>query len=348
MALLAISQQALALTLTRPSVKMRINYYAPSLTDLDQGYGRMAYALLQAFKSVGVRVSPTVDTNNITLVVGVPEYGRYADFGKRLWLFTMIESNKMSTAWVDAINSTFERVLVPSPHQVQYLIDSGVKVPVHYVSLGCDLFMPHLKPRQADKDNFTFLTYSYGDNRKGAELVASAFLELYEGDVSKKLIIKARDSYHVRWLQTLSKQPQIEIVSGVITNAYWLSLLENADCFVFPSRAEGYGLPPREATLSQVPTIATRWLGLWDIDNWGYGIDVECLAPVYFDKQTNNAPDAQWAHPSMDSLKAHMKAVVEDYASALTVSTRGREYLLTHHTWVGSAMAIRHLLEAYA
>lgn len=326
---------------------MRINYYAPSLTDLDQGYGRMAYALLQAFKSVGVRVSPTPEPSNITLVVGVPEYGQRSNMGNRLWLFTMIESNKMSQEWVSAINSTYERVIVPSPDQVQYLFDSGITIPVHYVSLGCDLFMPYLKPRTTPTNRpFTFLTYSYGDNRKGAELVVSAFLELYGGDDSKRLVIKARDSYHVQWMQTVSKQAQIEIVSGVISNAHWLHLLETSDCFVFPSRAEGYGLPPREATLSQVPTIATRWLGLWDIDQWGYGIDVESLAPVFFDDQTNNAPDAKWAHPSMDSLKLHMQAVVDDYDAALVKAARGREYLLTHHSWLGSAMAIRHLLEA--
>jgi glycosyltransferase involved in cell wall biosynthesis len=260
----------------------------------------------------------------------------------------MIESNKMSQEWVKAINAIYERVLVPSPQQVQYLVDSGVQIPVHYVSLGCDLFMPHLKQRTANKDSFTFLTYSYGDNRKGSELAVSAFLALYEGDENKRLVIKARDSYHVQWLQTVGKHPQIEIVSGVISNARWMYLLENADCFVFPSRAEGYGLPPREATLSQVPTIATRWLGLWDIDQWGYGIDVECLAPVFFDKQTNNAPDAQWAHPSMDSLSDHMAYVVSNYESALLHAARGREYLLTHHTWVGAAQAIRYLLEQYA
>lgn len=327
---------------------MRINYYAPSLTDLEQGYGRMAYALLQAFKMVRITPSPIYDASHVTLVVGVPEYGRAIATGSRLWLFTMIESNKMSQEWVQNINSLYERVLVPSPCQVGYLVDSGVTVPVHYVSLGCDLFMPYLKPRTMPPDRpFTFMTYSYGDNRKGAEMAASVFLELFDGDMQKRLWIKARDSYRVNWLQTLNQHPQIEVIGGVLTNAHWLHLLEISDCFVYPSRAEGYGLPPREAVLSGVPTIATRWLGMWDVDQWGYGIDVECLAPVFFDTQTNNAPDAQWAHPSMESIKTHMQAIVNGYPAALTKAQRGREYLLTHHNWVGSAMAIKHLLEVY-
>lgn len=329
---------------------MHINYFAPSLTELDQGYGRMAYAMLHSFKSAGVMVSHLFDPSRITLIVGIPDYALDVRSAKRKWLYTMIESNRMAESWVKSINVHYERVIVPSPCQVQYLQESGVTVPVHYIPLGCDLYMPHLtKERQYPTDSaFTFLTYSYGDNRKGSELAVSAFLSLYDGDASKHLVIKARDSYDVQWLKTLSKHPQIDIVGGVISNAHWMHLLENAHCFVFPSRAEGYGLPPREATVSECPTIATRWLGMWDIDQWGYGIDVEQLAPVYFDNQTNNAPDAQWAHPSMESIQQQMQLIVNDYDGAIRKARHGREYLLSHNTWQGCAMAIRHLLGRYA
>jgi hypothetical protein len=325
---------------------MQLNYYAPSMVHLDTGYGRMAYALLQAFDQINTDVNPMIDPNFITLTVGHPENGASVQT-PRMWLFTMIESTRMSKGWVNSINALYERVLVPSPCQVGYLRESGVKVPVSYVPLGVDLYMPYLKARSKPTGRpFTFLTYSYGDNRKGAELAIFAFNKLFKGNPDYRLVIKARENHIAQWLQAIQTE-QISIIGGSISNAHWLHLLENADCFVFPSRAEGYGLPPREATLSECPTIATRWLGLWDIDSWGYGIDVEGLSPVFYHKEINNSKESLWAQPSQASLEAHMVAVTQDYDSALEKARQGREYLLAHHTWVGAANAIKHLMERY-
>lgn len=325
---------------------MQLNYYAPAMVHLDTGYGRMAYALLQAFDQIQVDVNPMVEPDFVTLVIGHPKHGALVHT-PRMWLFTMIESTRMSDEWVQLINGLYERVLVPSPCQVQYLRDSGVKVPVSYVPLGVDLYMPHLKARAKPTDRpFTFLTYSYGDNRKGAELAIFAFNKLFKGNDQYQLIIKARENHVAQWLQQILT-PQIKLVGGRISNAHWLHLLETADCFVFPSRAEGYGLPPREAVLSECPTIATRWLGMWDVDNWGYGIDVEALTPAHYYQVVNNAKDAQWAQPLQASLEQQMLTVAENYDSALEKARQGREYLLAHHTWVGAANAIKHLLERY-
>src|SRR5690606_16017389 len=55
-----------------------------------------------------------------------------------------------------------------------------------------------------------------------------------------------------------------------------IDLFSQADCLVFPSKGEGWGLPPREAVALGIPAIVPRHTGL--------EAGIECWATVILSK----------------------------------------------------------------
>ena len=172
-----------------------------------------------------------------------------------------------------------------------------------------------------------------------------AFKRLYGGDDRYRMIIKCRDS--ARWLTGLM-DPQISLVEGEQTDAEYHALLERCDAMVFPSRGEGFGLPPREATLSGLPTIAMAWLGMWDVAQWGYALPVRELRPALFDTWDANADGSLWAEPDTTALERQMQTITLDYAAALETTRAGRDYLLRGFNWRAVAGRIHQLLWEHA
>ena len=276
----------------------------------------------------GLRKPPPHAAN--TLITGVPDFGNDPiSFDSRLWLYTMSESTRVGRAYVDCINTLYAGAMVTAPDLVPIYRESGIKVPVYYVPMG--ITPPPVQPirRQPDKDRFIFLTYSLGEMRKGAELVIMAFKELFGGDPRYQLLVKAPPD-PMPWLRAIPDD-QILLIDGKLSEQAWFELLASVDCFVFPSRGEGFGLPPREAVLAGTPAIATEWLGMWDVACWGYPIDVAELRSYSFDGRANHQ-NAQWAEPDRESLKCWMRYMVANQAEALGKIERQQAYL-QEFTW---------------
>ena len=306
------------------------------------GYGRVELGLARELQGLGIRLENWPSTSPV-LVVGNAEWLNVPHLaGCEMYLYTMSESDRVSAEWVAIINEKAAGVFVPCESLVDVYRDSGVTVPVYDVGLGMDLFTDDLIRRPMKRDPgepFTFLTYSLGDQRKGAELTIMTFLQTFGGDDRFRLVVKARDGWTNSWLAGLD-EPQIEVVGGVQTNAAWADLLGSADCFVFPSKGEGFGMPPREATLAGTPTIATAWLGMADVGQWGIPLAVGRMQRCTFDRYGANADGAMWAFPDVDDLKAKMAWVVDHYDEALTIARHGREWLWMTCRWQSVAQII--------
>lgn len=328
----------------RPLTKL--NLYPACGLNSYEGYGRVEIGLVRGLTRTGIATNLLPDPALPTLLCGNPKWAASPLMeNQRVWLLTMIESTRASQPWVDNINAHCERVLLPVAEMRPLMRDSGVRVPIHILPLGVDAFEFPYRQR-AYSEPFTFLTYSYGDLRKGAELAVMAFKMLYDGDRRFRLIIKARDGGTIAWLRHVAND-QITVVSGNIPEATLRDLYAQAHAFVFPSRAEGFGLPPREAVISGLPTIATRWLGMADVDCWGYGLGVKAMQPAQYERIVNNAAQALWAEPDFDDLLHWMQHVVANYERIARHVERQRAYLLTYHTWRKSAEHLSQLLEEH-
>lgn len=323
---------------------MKINFLATNRQNPATGYGKMELGLEMGFKAIGSDVatytSPTRRNrrkSDVTLIVGYASWLPKLHNG-RTWLYTMSETTRPSKEWIKSINHYCERVFVPAPALCDYYRAAGVECPVHFVPLGTDWNPPRYHVRRKGEP-FVWLTYTVGDTRKGVDLAMLAFQRLFGGDMRHRLIIKCRDNPH--WLTGL-RNDQIELVNGQTTDAEWYRMLEKSHAFIFPSRGEGYGLPPREATLTGLPTIATRWLGMHDIGFWGFPVGVRCLKPAPFDADfaEANGEGAYWSEPDTTDLDHQMQCIYNHYEDALKRALEGRAYLLGTHTWENTACQI--------
>jgi glycosyltransferase involved in cell wall biosynthesis len=333
---------------------VEVTFYPTNGLNTYAGYGRLEAGLASGLEAAGVTVSVAPKRGRVVLAVGYPRWLEAPHVrNERRWLLTMSESTLVSEAWVDAINANAERVLVPCAQLVDVYRNSGVTVPVHDVGCGVSgedaIGLDGLAPVEyrADRDPFTFLAYSYGEMRKNADNVVQQFLVQFHGDTRYKLVVKARENFAVSWMSTF-KHPQVEFVTGVQGEDDWADLIRSAHCFVFPSRGEGFGLPPREATLLHIPSIATRWLGLADVDCWGVPVEVERMHVATFETWQANREGAQWAFPSPEQIGTQMRWVAEHYEEAYALAVRGADYLRRESSWEAMGRRVAALIEAYS
>ncbi|GAB4510228.1 MAG: hypothetical protein OHK0046_06660 [Anaerolineae bacterium] len=331
----------------------RLNFYPAHGLDSYTGYGRMELGIAKGLQEAEVQVllypdrkAPMLMVNSSLQLLNAPHVNK-----TRLWAFNMIETNKVDPAWVQKINQVCERLLVPCPPMIDIYQESGVTVPIDFVPLGIDLFdappLDDLHMLTGQERPFNFLTYSYGDVRKGADLAVKAFEDAFAGDPQYRLIIKAREGYENPWLARLRENPQIEIIGGRQSEADWQALMRRAHCFVFSSRGEGWGFPPRELTLMGVPTIATQWLGMWDVDQWGIPLHFSEMTLCSFQDYQANAKDGLWSEPDTTHLVTQMRWVVDHYDAARTIAQQGRDYLLRNFSWHKIGEQIKSLVERY-
>jgi glycosyltransferase involved in cell wall biosynthesis len=315
-----------------------INFYNANGCNPYTGYGKLELSLARALTNAGVRLNVYPDPDAPTLVIGRAER-LLADHiaHTRRYILTQSESTRVSQRWVDLINWHAELVFVTNPDLVAIYQESGVKRPVVCARHGIDLRVPVQASGWDGESRFEWLTYTYGDKRKGGELAMMAFKNLFQHDERHHLTVKVRDVDG--WIPAVIKgdDPQLTFVTGQQSEREWMELIARSHCFLFPSRAEGFGMPPREATLAGVPTIATQWLGMADVDCWGLPIKVREMQRSTYGEWDANAEGSLWAEPDMTHLKKQMRWVHEHYAEAREKARRGGWYLREHNNWTGMA-----------
>ncbi|MCS7003096.1 MAG: glycosyltransferase, partial [Dehalococcoidia bacterium] len=116
-----------------------------------------------------------------------------------------------------------------------------------------------------------------------------------------------------------------------------------ADCFVFPSRGEGYGLPPREAAATGMPAIVAAHTGLADgIDNYAIPIRNYQLRPAWGMGAQDD--DMLWFEPDIDELTHHMRWCYDNQHQAAEFGLKAATWVRAEQSW---ARATHRLMELF-
>lgn len=120
------------------------------------------------------------------------------------------------------------------------------------------------------------------------------------------------------------QSPPIFVVDAHIDSIAMPALYRSSNCFVLPSRGEGWGRPHVEAMAMGVPVIATNWSGptafLTEENGWPLAIDG--LVPVSVGPFRKHH---RWAEPSVSHLRMLLRHAAENPSEAAVKGARARE-----------------------
>jgi glycosyltransferase involved in cell wall biosynthesis len=242
-----------------------------------------------------------------------------------------------------------DEVWAPSTFNAETFRLSGVTRPIHVIPLGVD--PDHFNPGIASRPVpgvYTFLSLFEWGERKAPEMLLRAFNEEFRATEPVILLAKTLNvdpgvdvSREIAHLGLSPEGGRIHLSLNQEVPTYQLGVLyRSADCFVLPTRGEGWGMPIIEAMACGVPVIATSWSAHCDFMTArnSYPLRVEKLVPAR--AKCPYYAGSNWAEPSYVHLRRLMRHVFENQAEARSKGERASREIRAGWTWKDAAAKI--------
>jgi len=247
--------------------------------------------------------------------------------GRRRIAHTTGESSIVSKEWIEQLNAV-DLVLTTSTFYQNVLREGGVRTPVVVLpnSINFELFDINVKKAPfPNLRSFNFFSMFHFGERKAPEILFKAFMEEFDEKedvtltvhaLSMELALQQRNMTLSQYVNSISTKPHAPIFAtqNLMAEKMIPHVLKNFDCFVLPTRGEGFGLPILEAAAMGIPSITTGYSGVTDFvtNETGWLIDYSLVnIPLQYLPYYKNYIGGQWAEPSVGSLRGLMRYAFE-------------------------------------
>ncbi|MGM0582986.1 MAG: glycosyltransferase family 4 protein [Bacteroidota bacterium] len=246
------------------------------------------------------------------------------------------ETDKIPDSWVPNINNYLHKQIVPSEYNKQVYQDCNIKIPIEVVPHCLDMdfytydpshpMLPNLK----NNDTFVFLSVFQWTERKNPKALLKAyFTEFSKENDNVVLVLRVYGPNHSIQEQkrikneilqikndlNIKETPNILFIGDMLTEKEMVNLYHECDCFVLPSRSEGFGLPYLEAMACGCPCIGTNYGAapeIIDDGKTGFLIDSR-ETPVYGMSWINQYDGYQlWGDPDIMHLRYLMRLLYDN------------------------------------
>lgn len=274
---------------------------------------------------------------------------------------TMWETDGLTPTQVATLN-LYDEVWVPSRFNQETFARAGVRVPLIVVPGGVDtaIFKPSGPALQVDPGTRSrvFLSIFEWSHRKAPDVLLRAWAEAFGPDDDVTLLLRCYPRNGFGSIEDLTADidrrinellaslgrarahvAPITVVGRHLSPKELPALYRAADCYVSPTRGEGWGRPLMEAMAVGLPVIATRWsapLEFLDDDN-SLLIDIDGLSTVDERMDVATYRGQRWAEPSPTHLARLLRIVADDPARAAAIGRKARKDVVDRWQWKRAA-----------
>jgi glycosyltransferase involved in cell wall biosynthesis len=209
---------------------------------------------------------------------------------------------------------------------------------------------------------YKFLTVMGYSNRKGVDILVRAFAEEFGinngGKDADKVILylkggwyelnKAQNEINNRVADIPNARNMIHLDFNIYPDDVLASLYKACDCFVLPSKGEGWNLPVCEAMSMEMPTISTRWSAMIDFmnDENSYLINIDGFATdPTCNWITTHYVNRKFAVPSKEHLKQLLRYVYEHREESKAKGKIARTNMVNNYNWQTSCNRMKDRLQ---
>jgi glycosyltransferase involved in cell wall biosynthesis len=221
-------------------------------------------------------------------------------------------------------------LLTPSNKSKERMEKLGVTKPIFVFPHGVDPEIFKYTER-VKSDKFKFLYVGECSDRKGIFQLLDTFISEFKGNKNVELHIKSNND-----MRFYNGDKVTEIVNSH-SNIFWhsdnrghefvLELYKTCHAYVYPSRADTFGMTLLEAMACGLPVISTDEPGA-----------TELIEGRYYQVRTKNVPVkdhpwmlGEWGEPNVGDLRKHMRNVYENYD--IISLKENSDYIRENYTW---------------
>ncbi len=313
-----------------------------------------------------------ISRNHILIDSIIPSFAEMGT-GKYRILYTTIESYTVPKQFLDSCVG-YNEIWLTSEWSASILRKHIKDKPIYTVITGVDteLYTPG-GPRfdfESGIKDFVFLSVFGWNYRKGYDVLLKAYFDEFSAADDVSLIIMSRYQSGQTRAHKLKIKTDIEKIMEEFPNKDLAhvarfgqlvpekdmpKLYRACDAFVLPTRGEGGGLPPLEASLCGLPVIMTNCSGQQGYlrPNNSYMIEIDRLSKIVPGQMHLHYWDGQ-QFPALTDPKVHkqvrraMRDVYEDRKEAAYKVQQMQKLIFEKFTWTHTANAAIERIEAAA
>lgn len=272
--------------------------------------------------------------------------------------YTPFETDGAPISWLLGLKA-MDEIMVPSEENKRSYIRMGLdEKKIFVIPHGVDTkrYNPNIKPLAYDSGKFNFgSVFDWTERKNPVALVRAYYNAFCKGeDVTLTLRVfwkfPIEDSLnHVKGAIQQIKDgydgrkdfPRIILWTEMLPENAMPNLYRSFDCFVLPSRGEGFGLPYIEAMACGCPTIAPNWGGNTDFMNstnsvlvGGQLVDINNSDFLRIQPQYGGQ---KWFDIDEDELCKAMRWVYDNQEKAHNMSQKAVSDINDNWTWKHTA-----------
>lgn len=301
---------------------------------MSQGYSHALFKIVETMRKMGIEVVANDISAPIKLSFTNPP-SHIKENGQYTIGYSSHESSKLPDPWIEPF-SKVDEIWSPSNFGLDvfrgYYGEKATTVFPHGIS---ESYVPTHRPY--DKGGiFTFLHVGEPAQRKMGNLVAEAFKIAFGKKSNVQLIFKTYGSEHRGLPRHRIKHSarNIKIISENMPMNQYINLLNSANCLVFPSVGEGFGMINLEALATGMPIIST-----WE---WA---EYKDFIINRVESSVGPAPDYITSHwweeqlvgdvflPKIDSIVENMINVYENYKEQSDIHYENSFKIHDEYSW---------------